>query len=74
MMVMATTDMYNTNNYAQCLTTLTTVNSILSRILTTEAIITKAIIAYTYLTRFNDWLWYFENFNIDQQGEYGQTM
>ena len=74
MMVMATTDMYNTNNYAQCLTTLTTVNSNLSRILTTEAIITKAIIAYTYLTRFNDWLWYFENFNIDQQREYGQTM
>ena len=54
MMVMATTDIYNTNNYAQCLTTLTTVNNNLSRILTTEAIITKAIIAYTCLTRFND--------------------
>ena len=73
MMVMATTDMDNTNNYAQCLTTLT-INGNLSRILTTEAIITKAIIAYTYLTRFNDWLWYFENFNIDQQGEYAETM
>ena len=74
MMVRATTDMYNTNNYAQCLTTLTTINGNLSRILTTAAIITNAIIAYTYLTTFNDWLWYFENFNIDQQGEYAETM
>ena len=53
MMVMATTDMDNTNNYAQCLTTLT-INGNLSRILTTEAIITKEIITFTYLTTFND--------------------